>query len=193
MPSKTYYELGRYWGRVTHQKLGKSSNGNPQIMVSFVVVGKVNPLDPDGDLLPVLQQYERTVYRVITDKTIDWVTQDLDQLGWTGEDWATFDEGNPNCCGIVGNELAFSCKHEPHWKTKEPREVWSVAQDSTGPAVTPLEAPELRKLNSLFGKALKGRSKVEPKPAPARAPVAPPVATAPAVTTEDTGTDDIPF
>ncbi len=194
MPSKVYCEMGRYWGRVTHQKLGKSSNGNPQIMVSFVILGKVNAADPEGDLLPVTQQYERTVFRVITDKTIEWVMQDLDKLGWTGEDWATFDEGHPQCCSIVGAELAFSCKHEAHYLTGEPREVWSVAQDNPGLAVVPLETSELRKLNALFGKALKGRQKSEPKAQPARTPATPPPIGSEAAAVEAAEADDgVPF
>lgn len=183
--------MGRYWGRITHQRLGKSSNGNPQIMVSFVVLGKVNVSDPDGDLLPVMQQYERTVFRVITENTIDWVTQDLDKLSWVGDDWATFDEGHPSCCQIVGNELGFFCKHEAHYQTGEPREVWSIAQDNMGPTVIPLESSELRKLNALFGKALKARANVDRKEAPVCAPV--PKAAVTQTGDDRTSDDDIPF
>ncbi len=192
--AKPYYEPGRYWGRITHQKLGKSSNDNPQLMISFVVLGKINVKDPDGELLPVTQQWERTVFRVITDKTIDWVMQDLDKLGWTGDDWATFDEQHPSCCSIVGTEATFSCNIEPHHKTKEPREVWSVSQDNVGLTVVPLEASDLRKLNAMFGKNLKGRQKPEPQQQLARAATTPPPIGSEAAAAEAAAADDgVPF
>lgn len=199
MPSKVYYEMGRYWGRVTHQKLGKTKNGNPQLVISFLVLGKINAMDPEGDLLAVSQQYERTVFRVITENTIEWVEQDLDKLGWTGTDWSQFDETNPHCVSFVGTELAFSCKHEPHFETKEPREVWSVSQESPGMAVTPLEPSELRKLNTMFGKALKERKPPSPKAESPRKSPEPTSATPPKTLTPDevkaelAAADDVPF
>ena len=154
---KTFYEPGRYLGKITRQKLGQSSTGNPQIVLSFEVLGKINPSDPEGELLSVAANYERTMYQSITEKTIDFVVENLDRLGWVGSSWGDFDEDSSRCCDLRGNEVAFSCKHEAHYQTGEMHERWSVAGD--GVAVKPLESSEVRKLDAMFGKALKGRGK----------------------------------
>jgi hypothetical protein len=160
------YEVGRYIGKVTHQRLGETSSGKPQLVLSFQVLGMVNLSDPEGDLFSC-PQGERSIYRVITEKTLDYAKSDMDSLEWYGDRWSQFDEENPSFVGIIGNEYAFFCKHEPkqaknddgEWvATDELREVWSIAQ-AGGPQVKPLEAKALSKLDAMFGKALKGRQK----------------------------------
>jgi len=167
MANAPTYEPGRYWGRITRQQLGQTSNGNPQFVLSFLIVGKVNPADPEGDLLAVPQQYERSVYRVITEKTTEYLLQDLEVLGFTGESFAALDENNSDCCDLRGTELAFTCTHEfrqaqdetGKWvNTKDVRERWSIARDSTGPKVEPLTAKDVKKLDAMFGRALKQSS-----------------------------------
>ena len=44
------YDPGTYWGKVTNQQLGTTSNGNPQFVLSFSVRGIVDPADPEGEL-----------------------------------------------------------------------------------------------------------------------------------------------
>lgn len=176
-----FYQPGRYWGKVTRQHLGETSTGNPQIILSFEVKGMVNPADPEGDLLGVNANYERSVYRVITENTIDYVKADLDILGWYGVRWSQFDEGSSECVDIRGKEIAFICTHENKqtkdettgkWvNTAEVREVWSIAQANTGPLVKPLEPAKAKALDAMFGRVLKGRKapngdKATSQPAP---------------------------
>jgi hypothetical protein len=159
--SGPYYQPGRYWGRVTRQRLGTSSTGKPQLILSFVVKGKINPADPEGDLLPVGAENERTTYRSITDKTQDWVLQELDTLKWYGTNWQDFDENSSAFVSILGNEYPFSCLHKQKLDGTM-REDWSVSTPATGPRVKELEADGLKALQAMFGKVLKGR-----KPPPA--------------------------
>jgi len=169
----TTFEQGRYWGKITRQHLGQTSTGNAQLVLSFQVVGKLDPHNPKGELL-ACPQYERRKFRVITDKTLEYVTQDLDALGWYGNKWSQFEETDKECVDVRGKELAFSCKHEPkqikdeatgkYVATSEMREVWSIAQAGSGPPVKPLDAKTSSKLDAMFGKALKGRKPQEPKP-----------------------------
>jgi len=156
--AKTFYEPGRYWGTITRQRLGETKTGKAQLVLSFQVLGKINPADPQGELLPVPAQYERTVFRVITDKTIGYVTDDLLTLGFTGASFQDFDEGSPNCCDLRNHEHAFSCTHEND-QDGEPREKWSIARDSTGPNVKALDEKAIRKLDAMFGKHLKELAK----------------------------------
>ena len=171
--ARPFYEPGRYWGKITRQKLGQASTGTPQLVLSFTVLGKVDPADPDGNLLPVMQQYERTIFRSITEKTIEWVGQDLETLGFTGGSYRQFDEDDPECCDLRGNELAFSCNHEAHYKTGEPCEKWSIASDGSGLEVKPLDDQAIRKLDAMFGKQLKKKPATSATIPATVAPVAP--------------------
>ena len=201
MANGPFYEPGRYWGRVTRQKLGKTRNGNPQLVLTFLVVGKVNPAEPDGDLLGVPEQYERSLYRVITDNTLDYVIQDLDTLGFVGDSYSQFDEEDLNCCSLFDKEYAFYCSHKPrevkdeatgtYVPTGELREEWSLARETTGVNVEPLDKKEARQLDAMFGKALKqlgGKKPTAEKPPPQES--APRVHRDPAEAPPD---DEIPF
>lgn len=187
--TKPFYPCGRYYGEITHQKLAETKTGNPQLVVSFLVKGGINPADPDGDLIAVAASYERTVFRVITDKTLQYAMEDLDALKWPGENWAQFDENASDCLDIRGQGAVFQCNHEPHYQTGELQERWSVGRNSTGPPVKPLDEKGARKLDALFGKALKGRKKSEYSE-----PVNPPLTreNIPAETAK-VGDDSVPF
>lgn len=170
MAKALYYEPGRYWGKVTNQQLGVSGSGNAQIVITFRVLGKVNPADPDGDLLPCLNEYERSVFRTITDKTIEWVQQDLEKLGFDGDSFGQIDLQHSHCCDLRGTELAFSCTHEADNRAEYAgvlRERWSIASDSGAPQVKPLDSKALRQLDAMFGKSLKAIKKNGKKAEPA--------------------------
>jgi|SRR5580700_1124429 hypothetical protein len=155
MGSSTYYAPGRYWGHVTANALGKNKKDNPQLVIRFEVRGGIDPQDPDGALLNTGEIYERTMYRVITDKTVDWVKKDLQALGFEGQGFADITD---NC--FAGKDLVFECKHEDYEGSTNER--WQIAHGSGALEVKPLEPAEIRKLDALFGSALK---KDKPKPA----------------------------
>jgi hypothetical protein len=159
-----------YWGRVTKQAMGKTSNGNPQFVLSFMVLGEINPLDPQGDLIPC-QNNERSVYRVITDKTVDYAMDDIAALceakGCDGI--SSFRSIDPTRAefthDFVGTELAFYCKHgEYQGKVSE---KWQISRGSGASAGEPMDDKEMRQLDALFGKRLK-----DTKPAAAKRSVA---------------------
>ena len=172
MPSAPYYKPGRYWGRITNQQLGESSTKNPQVVITFQVLGMVNLEDPDGALLPCGEHYDRSVFRSVTDKTVEWVVQDMEKLGFSGDSFAKIDLNSPGCCDLRGTEAAFTCQHEPHYQTGVPHERWSVAGDGAGLEVKPLDSKALRQLDAMFGKYLKKGTKPA---APVKAAETPPV------------------
>ena len=182
MARAPYYASGRYWGKITHQALTESSNGNPQVVVTFEVLGLVDPDNPDGDLLPCGQRNERSIFRAITAKTAEWVADDLRKLGFTSNKPSDVDLDSATCCDLRGNEAAFWCDHEPHYKTGEQQERWKVASDSPGLQVKPLEAKEVRKLDAMFGRFLKDKPVQTAPTAKAAAPAAKP---APKATKKD--------
>ena len=77
----TTFEPGQYVGKVTRWALVKAKNENktPQFAITFLPLGRVNPQNPEADLLPC-PEVERTVFRPITDKTAGWLLRDLKQL-----------------------------------------------------------------------------------------------------------------
>lgn len=154
MPREASYEIGRYWGRIVNQQLGRTSNNNPQIVITFLIIGRVDAADPDEGLIEC-PQYERSVFRVITEKTIDYVREDLTTLEFDGE-WEELALTHPNCVDLRGKELAFFCQHGS-FKLKDgstiTTEQWSIARAGTL-AVTPLDEQGCRELNALFGRPL---------------------------------------
>lgn len=191
------YDPGTYWGKVTNQQLGTTSNDNPQFVLTFSVSGQVNPADPEGDLL-ACPAGERNVYRVITDKTIPFVLEDLARLGFVGDDFAQLDLSMPSCQDFTGTEMAFFCQHDTY--DGKVREKWGLARGG-GANVKPLESGELRSLNAMFGKELKAQSRALKKAKQETAPPAEPEPTAPPLNAETVATeaaatpagDDIPF
>jgi hypothetical protein len=188
---------------MTNQQFGKSRAGNPQIVFSFLIVGEVDQADPEGDLLSC-SQYERSIFRTITEKTIEYVLEDLAALGFTGTSYQQLSLDHPQCVDLRGTEIALFCNHEEDNREEhagEIRERWSIARASSGPKVDTLDNSDARKLDAMFGKQLKSQSKaiidrkkVEESEAPAEQPAAP--LTPEAVATEaaaNENKDDIPF
>lgn len=167
--STTYDAGAAYWGRVTRQAIGKTSNGNPQLVVSFAIVGKVNPADPEGELLPC-PDGERTMYRPITEKTAEYVWEDIEALCAAKgievpSSMRVMDPERPDfSCDFTGAELAWFCKHDVY--ENRLKEKWQISRRTGVSAGDPLDDKEMRQLDALFGKRLKDAR----KPAPAAAP-----------------------
>lgn len=157
--SGRYYTPGRYVGKLTKQQLGVTKNNNPQIVLSFTIIGQVDLSDPDGDLI-TCQGYERSVFRVVTPKTIDWILDDLDALGFEGSSFAELEPGTPGFQDLTGKEVELSCDHETYEGTV--REKWSIFSGEGSLNIKPLEARDVRKLDAMFGKALKARRAGKP-------------------------------
>jgi hypothetical protein len=182
------YEPGRYWGQITNQELSKSSTGNPQIVISFRLVGRVNLSDPEGELLRC-PDGERRMFRSITDKTIEYVLDDLQKLGFNGTSFSQIDLEREGCIDLRSTEHAFMCAHEEY--NGKVREKWSLSGDFKS---EPLPEKEARQLDALFGAALRKRAKQAPaaeKPQPKHEPVTQGVGTGANVEPRDDS--DIPW
>ena len=146
------YQSGRYWGRITGNELGETNNGNPQIVIRFLIEGRMNVEDPSGALIPC-EHGERTIFRVITDKTVDWVIRDLASLGYTKPGWHFLDPSDANYVSLAGTQFEAECKLEPY--DGQLKEKWGIYNPGSAPQVKPLDKSAVRKLDSLFGKKLK--------------------------------------
>lgn len=184
MANKPFYESGRYACKVTDQAMGEASTGNPQFVLRFKVMGLVDPSDPTR-FIPAQQQYERTFYRTITEKTIEYFVEDLKTLGFSGDSFKKLDPNTDGFHDFRGADVDMWCAHEDDTSGGS-REKWSVARQAGSFEVKPLESKKLRELDNLFGKHLKGLKseaprQVEPQPAAVMA------------SAEGITDDDIPF
>ena len=147
-------------------------------------MGRVNPADPDGDLLHC-EAAERTIFWTFTPKTMDWVTRDLARLGYNKSSFRFLDPDDPNAHSFEDVEIPVYFTYEEYqgkWKEK-----WKLGGQRE---VKPVEAKKVRELDAMFGKAL--RSAVSQN-APAQAPA--PINTDLAADTAAAVADDdgIPF
>jgi hypothetical protein len=186
MPSSAYYKKGRYACKVVSQALGENKKGNPQFVLRFLVLGEVDPTEPTN-YIPAGQQYERTHYRVITEKTIDYFIDDLKLLGFEGASFKDLDPSSPTFHDMTGLDIDMWCDVE-EWDGGT-QEKWGVAQVG-GFKIEPLDAKKVRDLDNLFGKQLKTLKSDKPKPV-----AAPAASTSSATAVVDQGItdDDIPF
>jgi len=151
-----------YWGRVLEQKFGANKQGNPQLNITFRILGQVDPNNPEGDLVKA-PPFERTAFMTITEGTVDFVTEHIQRLSdaagiETGlSSWAQLDPDSPRFThSFVDAELGFYCKHDSY--NGKATEKWSVAKAGGGkrPEVAAIDDKATRKLDALFGKQLKG-------------------------------------
>lgn len=158
MASKPFYEAGLHVAKVVSQGITKASTGNFQFFLRVKILGMADPGD-EQNYIPHRTQYERTIYRAITDKTVEYLVQDLDVLGFAGESFSELDPSHPQFQNFAGKQFDVVCTHEDDTKGGV-REKWSIARGMAGSKpIEPLQARELRQLDSLFGKALKTRKK----------------------------------
>ncbi|MEN6533818.1 MAG: hypothetical protein ABFD89_09165 [Bryobacteraceae bacterium] len=162
----TFYQPGRYRCEVTQQAMTKNSNsGNPQFVLKVLVLEQYTGPDQSE---PCNQQYERTIYRSITDKSMEFFQKELDALGFTGGSLRQLDPNYDGFTDFKGAQVDCLCKHEADYKDASvQREKWSIAW-ATG-ASSAIEGDELapsdyRALDALFGKAAKAAPKAATKP-----------------------------
>lgn len=172
--SRAYYQPGRYRAEIINQALGEAGTGNPQI------VWRIKVLETDtGEQVPA--QYERTIYRTITEKSMPYILEDLQTLGYEHESFRMLDPAQPGFQDFRGQIITVFCQHELAQDGNGDREKWGIA-NANAFEVKPIESAKLRQLDSMFGKHLKGLGKG------ATAPRSSPVAAGVAV-----DNDDVPF
>lgn len=148
----TKFLQGEYVATITTWGLGESRHKKtPEFTIRFRPIGKVNPNDPEGDLIQCPDD-ERSLYRYITQKTIDFFREDLEYLGYDKE---SFKYLNPDVSGahdFSGKQINVRCDYEEfEGKT---REKWKLVRGGVQELV-PLEDKKVRELDALYGKSLK--------------------------------------
>lgn len=140
--------VGLYAARVTGQALGTTSKDNIQLVLEILVLGEVNPAKP-GEYFPMPTQLRRRIYRVFTEKTKEYVTEDLRTLGFAGDSISQLDPKHPKHWSFVDQEVDVFCGHE-HDQNGEMRERWSLARTSAPLVQQDAADDKLRQLDALF-------------------------------------------
>ena len=176
-----YYEVGRYEGIVTDQGLTETKTGKPCFFLQFDVTADLLP-DGTKKALPPAHSFQRSIYQVITDKTIDFLMTDLERLGFTGNKLTQLVLDSNGCQSFVDNIVQLYCKHETYEGNE--RERWSFAREAS--EVVPLDSKKAKELDALFGKKMKdhfGNNKKKPAKAKTEQPA----------TVPEDDDSDIPF
>jgi hypothetical protein len=178
-----HYAKGKYVCEILNQALSKAGTGTPQFVIQFKVLGTPSVEEP-GSYDPDPFQYERTMYRSITEKTIDYLIEDLRNLGVSIQSLKQLDPSSAGFFDLRGKVVDLWCNHEPG-QSGGMREKWGVARAVSEFKVEPLEAAKMRELDNLFGKQLKAAFKPnggqQSRPQPA------------AVAATEISDDDVPF
>lgn len=159
-------DKGSYICAITAQGFNEAKTGNPQFWFDFDVQakktadGQAEQIDPE----------KRTYYRVITEKTMPFLLEDLRTIGYEGTSLAVLEPTHPQHVSLVGTVVEMYCGHDTY--EGKQKERWGVSQGQ--PAREPLDKTKLRTLDSLFGKY----ARVAGAPAKAAAPKPAPVAAA---------------
>lgn len=149
-----FYAKGRYVCEIVNQALGKSSTkGTPQFVLRFKVLGTPDPDTPEN-FIKDANQYERSLYRYLTEASAEYTVADLRSLGFEGDSFKLLDPSTPGFHNFAGLVVDMICDHEQNDK-KEWQEKWGLLRGPGEFKVAPLEAAQVRQLDNLFGKHLK--------------------------------------
>ncbi len=160
-----HYDAGRYKATIVDHGLGMTGTGKPQVIIRVQINGRT-----DG---AQCEQYERTVYRAVTDATAPYLKKDLEAIGFAGAALSSLSRESATAVDLTGREIEVDCKHGTN-QDNEPREEWGIAWAGAGGPLTekPMDAAGLRKLDAMFGRCVpKGEAPAKAAPqAPADEP-----------------------
>lgn len=145
-----FYKTGLHVGECVGQFMGQSNSDKktPFFALTFNIRGRVE----NEREIPV-ENSQRTVYLYLSEAALE---MSVDVLAFLGYDKDSLKFLNPEVNGFfnfAGKEADLWCKVEEYQGGT--KEKWSVSMPRQ--PVTPIEEKELRRLDSLFGKAIKAR------------------------------------
>lgn len=186
--SEVYYPVGRYRCTVLQQGFSTAGTGTPQFVLRFMVCA-----DGAGNAFADVQRKERTYYKALTEKTMEYFAKDLKNLGVTVTSLSQLDPEAKDAVLLVGREVNMYCQHGTD-RDGNAREEWGVALSDM--EMKPPPASTMRSLDMLFGRAMRANGGGTPAPRPATprqaTPAMPPVPV-PAGAYGEPSDDDIPL
>lgn len=137
---------GIYKAHLQKVSLGETKTGKPQIVYEFITE---SILDSSGEFLDC-PNVTRTLFRVLTENTIDFAVEELRRLGYDREGFDDIDPESPNAFDFEGIEITVEMKLEEY--EDRDRERWQFTSKRVGKK---LEQLGVSKLNAMFGNKLK--------------------------------------
>src|SRR5215467_6763957 len=166
---KAFFNEGRYAVQIIDQALGEAQTGTPQFILKFTVLERIH----DDGGTEAVRNYDRTYYKAITERTIEYLTQDLKTLGFEGSSFRDLDPSSPTFYSLKGRRVEMYCSHE--FRNGENQEKWGVAfakRESKPIEAKKIDSAKLRALDNLFGKHLRELAPKAQAPKPRPEPVA---------------------
>jgi hypothetical protein len=117
-------EEGDYRARVEDYGVSPADSGgqHPTVFIKFRLTGRY----ADGGVLEEYPASFRHYFKAVTDKTYQWVLQDLKKVGYDREKLEGFDPEAPGAPDLFSREFDVYCTHEEYeGRTKE---RWSVGR-----------------------------------------------------------------
>lgn len=144
---------GRYVVEIMDHSLTEAKKGTLQLAFKIGVVGMVDPTDPEN-LSSEGAGTERTIFRPITEKTASWVWQDLDRLGFSGDDFVALDREQAAAAGkefasLAGKQVHARCTPN-EWDGKV-TERWDFDMGG-GPNLQPAGQAKVREASAMFNR-----------------------------------------
>ena len=150
--STTYTEGGLYKGKIVKWGLAESkAKKTPQIFYTILIESETDDKGAEYEC----PSNERTVYRALTESTVDWVLEELAKLGFSGTSFAQLDPAHAQAHDFTGTEVVVKCKHEEY--NGKTQERFEFQLGGGGPAQ--MEQSATKKLDSMFGAKLKAIGK----------------------------------
>lgn len=146
-----YKNGGLYQAFIQKWGFTEAKTGTPQLFFSVSISKEI-----DSKELKDCPQYERTIFRAITENTIGFVSADLKNLGYPHPTFDQLEPDHPQAYSFEGHEVKVRCKHGVDQKGA-PREEWSFAFGGSFEG-KPVEKSKVSKLNALFGSYLKANA-----------------------------------
>ena len=145
-----FYKGGLYVGECTGQFTGQSDNANktPYFALKFLIKARV-----ENEQEHTVESSERTVYLYLSEKALPMTTEVLAFLGYDKDSLKFLNPEQQGFFNFAGQRCDLWCKVEDY--QGDTKEKWSVSTPRK--PVTPIDDKELRRLDSLFGKAIRSQ------------------------------------
>jgi hypothetical protein len=140
---------GRYHARIKDYGVVKSQAGQQHLTV-FIEFSLLGQYDPATGQLASRPAIERTYYKAVTDKTIDWLLGDLKAIGYDKTGLEYLDPETPGAANLFDVEIDVDCAHELY--EGQQRERWSIHREITREKVG---RHDLAKLDAHFSEKFK--------------------------------------
>ncbi len=145
-----FYKRGLYVGECTGQFTGQSESGNktPFFALKFAIKARV-----ENEQEHQVESSERTVYLYLSEKALPMATEVIAFLGYDKDSLKFLDPAQQGFFNFAGQRCDLWCKVEDY--QGDSKEKWSVSMPRK--PVTPIDDKELRRLDSMFGKAIRAQ------------------------------------